>query len=255
MEFKIKLLQFNITALCLTDFVIDKFWVRIFTVNNFLVTFLWPPIIWWEKNNDLILSNIVSVFYTHFHSFIIKWMKYTSWVKKYIFFYAAVPFCVPDLNILSSTHLDKILTGLIWKFLFLNPFLTLLDLKSWTYLLLRNLVLHLGVMKMYLQSRQLKAEAKCPESRRELIFRFKVKITALFSQPDIVSHFSPCCLLPNMGSPVTWDPVPLGLHSEPILFANLSRNHTHFFCVGILSFQWIEYSLPCSLVAAKADVK
>lgn len=135
------------------------------------------------------------------HSLSNEWNIHLEW-KKYIFFYAAVSFYVPDLNILSSTHLDKILTGLIWKFLFLNPFLTLLDLKSWTYLLLRNLVLHLGVMKMYLQSRQLKAEAKCPESRRELIFRFNVKITALCSQPDIVSHFSPCCLLPNMGSPV-----------------------------------------------------
>lgn len=42
MEFKIKLLQFNIKALCLTDFIIAKFWFRIFTVNNFLVTFLLP---------------------------------------------------------------------------------------------------------------------------------------------------------------------------------------------------------------------
>lgn len=62
MEFKIKLLQFNIKALCLTDFIIDEFWFRIFTVNNFLVTFLLPQIIWWVKIYDLLQSNIVSVF-------------------------------------------------------------------------------------------------------------------------------------------------------------------------------------------------
>lgn len=38
---------------------------------------------------------------------------------------------------------------------------------------------------------------------------------------------------------VTLDLVPPGLHGEPIPFANLARKHTHFSCVGILSFQWI----------------
>lgn len=77
-------------------------------------------------------------------------MKYTVLNEKsYISFYAAVIFYVPDLNILSNIHLDKILTG----FLFLSSLLTLLDLKSWTCLLFTKLVLHLGVMKIYLQSR------------------------------------------------------------------------------------------------------
>jgi len=49
MEFKIKLLQFNIKALCLTDFIMATFWFRISTVNNFLVMFLLPQIIWWGK--------------------------------------------------------------------------------------------------------------------------------------------------------------------------------------------------------------
>lgn len=57
MEFKIKLLQFNIKALCLTDFIIAKFWVRIFTCNISIASKSDG-----EKNNDLILSNIVSVF-------------------------------------------------------------------------------------------------------------------------------------------------------------------------------------------------
>lgn len=58
MEFKIKLLQFNIKALCLTDFIIAKFWVRIFTCNISIAS----NNLMGKKNNDLILSNIVSVF-------------------------------------------------------------------------------------------------------------------------------------------------------------------------------------------------
>lgn len=50
-------------------------------------------------------------------------------MKKLYLFYAALSFYVPDLNILSNTHLDKILTGFIWKFLFLNPLFNTLDLS------------------------------------------------------------------------------------------------------------------------------
>lgn len=141
MEFKIKLFQFNIKALCLTDFIIAKFWVRIFTVNNFLVTFLLPQVIWWEKIHDLLQSNIVSV-WVHYQ---INEIDNLEW-KSYIFSYAVTTFCVPDLDILSNTHLDKIPTGFILKFLFLIPLLALLDLRSWTCLLFMNLMLYLGVM-------------------------------------------------------------------------------------------------------------